>query len=224
MEKTTLKKASLKKDIENLFKSMDFISENFLSKEDISKKEMQIYFNIYQQLSIVWELLGLQCKHWEGFKKTKDKKEVCKICGKVKGVDNLYYLFPIKGVKQLGIKLKPNSKKTFETKKEAQIVSDVINFYGALVNVEVFNSYKSNLLGNKISIAGDRIVKVQEDGVECQIDRNLVKIELNKAKKKKRKPPYGGFPWEIKKEKLKNFPVIFEYDDDYRFLGLTIFK
>jgi hypothetical protein len=35
---------------------------------------------------------------------------------------------------------------------------------------------------------------------------------------------YGGFPWEIKRKNLKHFPVIFDFDKKYRFLGLTILK
>lgn len=67
---------------------MDFVSENFLNKDDINKKDFKIYYNIYQQLGLAWEYLGLQCRHWDGYKKIKNKKEVCKICGKVKGVDD----------------------------------------------------------------------------------------------------------------------------------------
>lgn len=203
---------------------MDFISENFLNREGINKREFQTFFNIYQELGIAWEFLGLHCGHWEGYKKTRDQKETCKICGKVKGVDDFYYLLPKKGLKKLGIKLKPNSKKIFKNKIEAQIVNDAINFYGALVNVEVFNSYESTLMGDKINIAADRIVQVKEDGIECHIDQHLIKIEMNKTGKKKEKKIYGGFPWEIKKKGLKNFPVIFEFDEDYRFLGITILR
>lgn len=217
-------KKQVKKDLKNLFKSMDFISENFLNREDMNEKELQTYFNIYQQLGIAWEFLGLQCKHWEGYKKTRERKEACRICGKIKDVDDFYYLFPKKGIKRLGLKLRPNSKKTFETKKEAQIVNDTINFHGALVNVDVFNSYKSTLLGGKINIAADRIVELKEDGIECHMDQHLVKIKMNKTKEKKGEMKYGGFPWEIKREKLKKFPVIFDFDENYRFLGLTILR
>lgn len=65
---------------------MDFVSEKFLADEKAAGKDFQMYFNIYQQLSLAWEFLGRQCKHWDGYKKTKGKKEVCRICGKVRGV------------------------------------------------------------------------------------------------------------------------------------------
>lgn len=78
-------KNRLKKELRSLFKSMEYISNNFLNKKDIKKKDLQIYFNIYQQLGLSWEYLGLQCIHWDGYRKVRGK-EVCRICGKVKDV------------------------------------------------------------------------------------------------------------------------------------------
>ena len=77
----------LKKEFKQLFKSMDFICDNYLNKKGIPEKDREPFAGIYQQLGLTWEFLGLQCGHWDGYKKTRDKKEVCKICGKVKGVD-----------------------------------------------------------------------------------------------------------------------------------------
>ena len=77
-------KEYLRKELKKLFKSMDFVSKNLLADGKAAGKDFQIYFNIYQQLGLAWEFLGLQCRHWDGYRKTKDKKEVCKICGKVK--------------------------------------------------------------------------------------------------------------------------------------------
>jgi hypothetical protein len=114
-------KKELKKQLNALFKSMDFVSNNFLDSGKIGEKEFQGFFRIYQQLGLAWEFLGLQCKHWDGYKKTRDKKEACKICGKIKGVDDSYILLSNKGPKKLGTKAKPNSKKTFWTKKGADI-------------------------------------------------------------------------------------------------------
>jgi hypothetical protein len=140
-------KEELKKQLKALLNSMDFVSEHFLDGKKMNGREFSRFFRIYQQLGLAWEFLGLQCKHWDGYRKTRDKKEICKICGKVKGVDDSYILLSNKGPKKLGVKLKPNSKKTFETKKDAEIVSDMIDFYGALVNVDVHNSYKSTVVG-----------------------------------------------------------------------------
>ena len=217
-------KKELKKQLNALFKSMDFVSNNFLDSEKMSKREFQLFFHIYQQLGLAWEFLGLQCKHWEGYKKTKDKKETCKICGKVKGIDDFYILLSKKGQKKIGMKVKPNSKKTFETKKDAEIVNDSIDFYGALVNVDVHNSYKSSLFDKEINIAAERIVNVREEDVECHIDKHLIHIRLRDKDRKLGKKRYGGFPWEIRKKDLKHFPVIFDFDEKYRFFGLTILK
>jgi len=204
---------------------MDFISNNFLKGEGVHEKNFQTYFNIYQQLALAWEFLGLQCRHWDGYREIEDKKETCKICGKAKGVDDYYYLLPRKGIKKLGAKLRPNSKKTFRNKKEAEIVNDTIDFYGAILNVDVHNAYKSRILGEKsINMADERIVRLKESGIECHIDQHLIYIKMNRAKKKFGKKIYGGFPWEIKREKLKNFPLIFDFDEKYQFLGLTILR
>ncbi len=53
MKKNSIKN-KIKKELRSLFRSMDFVSDNFLNKEGISKKESQIYFNIYQQLWTAW--------------------------------------------------------------------------------------------------------------------------------------------------------------------------
>jgi hypothetical protein len=219
-------KEYVKKELKKLFKSMDFISENFLNREDMNEKELQTYFDIYQHLGTAWEFLGLQCGHWEGYKKTRDRKEVCRICGKVRDVDETYYLLPRTGIKKIGTKLKPNSKKTSKNKKEATIVDDTVDFYGAAVNVDVHNAYKSLLFAkeHEINMAAERIVTLKESGIECHIDQHLIHIKMNKAGKKRGKKQYGGFPWEIRKKDLKNFPVIFDFDENYRFLGLTILR
>jgi hypothetical protein len=217
-------KKELKRQLNALFKSMDFVSKNFLNNEKISKRKLQVYFNIYQQLGLAWEYLGLQCSHWDGYKRTRDKKVACKICGKIRGTDDFYILLSKKGPKKMGMKAKPNSKKTFETKKDAEIINDTIDFYGALVNVDVHNSYKSSVLGQGISIAAERIVNVKEENVECSIDQRLIHVRLRYKDRKPGKKKYGGFPWEIKRKHLEHFPVIFDFDEKYRFLGLTILK
>lgn len=92
MKQTTAKsetnKEYIKKELRKLFRSMDFVSNKFLSDERAAGKDFQMYFNIYQQLGLAWEFLGQQCKHWDGYKKTREKHEVCRICGKVKGVED----------------------------------------------------------------------------------------------------------------------------------------
>lgn len=217
-----MEKDQLKKDLNKLFKSLDFVSEKFLVGKKVRRKDLERYYTIYQELALAWEFLGLQCKHWDGYPTTRDKKEVCRICGKVKDAGESYYLLPTEGPKKIGSKVLPNSKKVFATKAKATVVNDTLNFHGVSLNVNVSNSYKSSLFNKNhgITVAADRIVTLKERGIECRVDRHLIGIKVRKHKKGSR--VYGGFPWEIKRKRLKNFPVIFEFDDKYRFLGLTI--
>ena len=217
-----MKEHQLKRELKSLYKSLDFFSKNFLNGKKAPKRNVQRYFSIYQQLGLAWEFLGLQCKHWDGYKTAADKKEVCKICSKVSDAAENYYLLPKGGPKRIGFRVVPNLKKTFPTKEEARILDDTINFHGARLNVDVSNSYKSTFLGekDKIIIAADRIVTLRERGIRCSVDQRLIDVKIKWPKK--RTMVYGGFPWEIKRKHLKNFPVIFEFDDKYRFLGLTI--
>ena len=216
-----MNKGLIKKELKRLFKSMDFISERFLGDGKSDTKDFELYFNIYQQLGLAWEFLGLQCLHWEGYRRARNKKEVCKICGKVKDVADSYYLLPKDKQKTIGKKIMPNSKKTFEQKSEATLLNDSINFHGAILSVDVHNSYKSSLLGKEINMAAERIVELKERGITCSVDPHLIHVTLDKKKGKKK---YGGFPWEIKREHLKKFPVIFDFDEDYNLLGLTILR
>ncbi|MBN1625213.1 MAG: hypothetical protein JW944_01710 [Deltaproteobacteria bacterium] len=218
--------ARLKKEFKRLFKSMDFVCDNYLNKEGVPDKEREMFADIYQQLGQAWEFLGLQCDHWEGYKRTRDKKEVCKICGKVKGVEEHYLLLPAKGTKVIGRHIKPNSKKTFPTKADAELVKDSIRFHGAHLDVDVHNSYKAKFLKDKheINMAAERIVTLKEDGIECAISEHTIDIDMKKPGRSRAKQTYGGFAHELRKKDLKHFPVIFSFDDDYRFLGLTILR
>lgn len=220
--KKVSEKLELKRELDRLFKSMDFVSEKFSEDKKISKRDHQLYWNIYQQLGVAWEFLGLQCRHWDGYKKIKDKKEACRICGKIKSTDEHYYLLPKTGLKKIGKKSMPNSKKTFKNKSQAKIVSDTIEFHGAVINADVHNSYKSRMLNHTFNIAAERIITVKERGIECSIDQHLIHLKLNTSNKKIGKKKYGNFPWELKRQNLKNFPVIFEFDEKYKMLGLTI--
>jgi succinate dehydrogenase flavin-adding protein (antitoxin of CptAB toxin-antitoxin module) len=226
--KLEIDKKQLKQDFKRLFKSMDFVVDNYLNKEDpsVTENELEVFSNIYQQLGLLWDFLGLKCKHWDGFRKTKDKHEVCKICGKNKSIDDTNILLPAKSHKKIGRKLKPNSKNTFGTKKEAKILHDSIDFHGARLKVDVHNSYKSKLFGNKpdISIAAERTVQLKESGIECCIGQHTIDIQLSPAREKGSKPDYGNFVFEMRKKDLKHFPVILNFDDNFKFSGLTILR
>lgn len=52
-------KKRLKDELKRLFKSMDFVSSNFLCEEGLEENQIQIYYDIYQGLGIAWEFLGL---------------------------------------------------------------------------------------------------------------------------------------------------------------------
>lgn len=60
--KHDIEKKQLKKELKRLFTSMDFVCDNYLNKENIIEKELEIFFNIYQQLGLAWEFLGLKQK------------------------------------------------------------------------------------------------------------------------------------------------------------------
>ena len=78
---------------------MDFVSKNFLSinRED---KVSSMYYDIYQNLGLAWEHISLQCGHNEGYKKIKDGKEACTICGKIKNAPESHYLLAVQGGKK----------------------------------------------------------------------------------------------------------------------------
>jgi len=217
-------KAQLKTDLRRVFRALDFAGKHISGKSP-PKATQNTYFNIYQALGLAWEFLGLQCKHWDGYKRNRDGKQVCRICGKIKGVQEGFFLLTDSRMKKIGRRAAPTSKKTFANKSKAQIVHDQMVFHGALLDVDVHNSYKSNLFGknHEITVAAERSVKLTESGIKCSVDRHVIDLKMEKRPKGK-KPPYGGFPWELTREKLKHFPVIFSFDDNYKFLGLTIIR
>jgi len=220
-----MEKDRLKTEFRRLFESMDFVCDHYLKKEGVRGKEQERFADIYQQLGQVWEFLALQCKHWDGYKRTRKKKEVCRICGTVKGGEESHILLPTKDPKKIGKAISPNSGKTFPTKKEARITKDSIRFHGALMDVDVHNSYKSNLFKeHEINIAAERNVTLKERGVECTIGKHRIDLDLEKPKRRGSKPPYGNFAFELRKKDLKHFPVIFKFDDDFKFLGLTVMR
>ncbi len=111
-------------------------------------------------------------------------------------------------------------------KTEALILDDKINFHGAVAEVNVHNAYQTHLFKGRppVTIAAERSVSLRERGIEYRVDRHLVHIVFKKQSRKSGKKKYGGFPWEIRKKDLKNFPVIFEFDENCQFLGLTILR
>ncbi len=66
-------------------------------------------------------------------------------------------------------------------------------------------------------------MKLRESGIECSVDDHVICVRLEKRRRKEMNE-YGGFPWELRKKELKNFPIILRFDEDYHFLGLTILR
>ena len=213
----------LKKEFRRLFRAMDFISSQFKNNTH-GKKDVRAYYDVYQLLGSAWEFLSLQCDHRKGYKRTRNGENVCRTCGTVKDAKESYILLPHSGLKCIGQKKRPNSKEIFAAKKKAQITKDTIVFHGATLNVDVHNAYKTRLrqLGKPINIAADRIVTLKERGVECSVDDFMIAIRLSRDKSSPREPEYGGFPWELKKDHLKNFPVLFEFNRNHKLRGLSI--
>src|SRR5436190_240095 len=75
--------AGLKHDLRRLFRSMDFVSQHPALKRE--GWEAERFAEIYQQLGLAWEFLGMQCRHRSGWRKNHDGKFVCKVCGLIRG-------------------------------------------------------------------------------------------------------------------------------------------
>lgn len=111
-------------------------------------------------------------------------------------------------------------------KKAATVVNDTIRFHGASLTVDVHNSYRSRLFRRSkldISVAAERTVRVEEDGLECSFSMHQVRLRLKKHKMGER-PPYGAFVFELPKRLLKRFPLLIEFDSRGELVGLGIFR
>src|SRR5574340_1087354 len=174
--------SNLPREFKRLFRSMSFVSRHpALSQRS---KAAGRFTDIYQQLGMLWEFLALQCAHAEGWRKTGRGAFVCRTCGTTRSAEEHWLLLPRRSRKIVGRKLLPNSRDTFANEKAASIVDDHIEFHGAKVAVSVHNAYRSRLFGRErrdkrgITIAADRIVRMNEDGIECWLDTHLVEIKL----------------------------------------------
>ncbi len=61
----------------------------------------------------------MQCGHWDGYRKPREEKMACRICGKTKGTDEHWLVLPRKGRKRIGSYATPTSRKVFATEKQA---------------------------------------------------------------------------------------------------------
>jgi hypothetical protein len=214
----------LTREFKRLFRGMDFLSRHPALNRRGPQAER--FAEIYRQLGMLWEFLALQCRHTEGWRKTREGKLACKLCGTIRGAPERWVLLPRDGRKVIGRKLFPNSGETFPHKEAATIVDDTIDFHGATMNVAVQNAYRSRWFRRSesdISIAADRIVRVEEGDIECWIDTHLAKLTLRKHKRGER-PPYGALLFELPKRALKRLPILVECDGRGKLVGVTIFR
>lgn len=216
------KQPSLKKQIDEVIRSMDYVVAT-LDAERLPKKEAELYAQIYQQLGLAWEHLALQCTHREGYRRARDGNFSCRVCGKIRGVDDTHVLLPTAGRKKLGRRRVPKSQKVYPNRKAAVVTDDAIDFHGARLKVDVFNSYESRLLGDKeITIAAERIVTLEEGDVEFSIGQYRIDLDLRPKKERSGNLPYSAFPNELPKKKLESFPILLNHDESGRFTGITI--
>ena len=215
-------KAQLRRDRHRLLRSLDFVARHPALKRDTA--EARRLAEIYQQLGLAWEFLALQCTHRGGWRKLRDGKSACKVCGLIRGVKEQWLLLPSEGRKSIGHRALPNSKRTFSNRKAATVVNDTIDFHGAKLNVEVLNLHRSRLFRSKdILCAAERLVRLEEDGVEVRFGSHLVTVKMHKHKRGEM-PPYSHFVSELPRKFLKKFPVMLQFDKRRRFTGLVIFK
>lgn len=216
--------AHLKRELRRLFRSMDFVSRHPALKGE--GPEAARYAEIYQQLGVAWDALAQRCRHREGWRKPRDGKQVCTVCGLVRGVKEPWLTLPRDGKKTIGRRATPDSERVFANRKAAAVVHDTIHFHGAKLNVEVLNPHRCNSrLFRKfnVTIAADRMVRLEESGVDVRLDTHSISVEMRKHKRGEM-PPYSHFVWELPRKFLKNFPVMLQFDKQREFTGLVIFR
>ena len=74
----------LKREIAEVLRSMDYVSEHPALKKERLSREGRHLARIYQQLALAWEFLALRCRHWDGYRKDRAGQRFCRICGAVK--------------------------------------------------------------------------------------------------------------------------------------------
>ena len=216
--------ATVKRDLRRLFQSLGFVSRHPALKRGGLDGER--FAEIYQLLGLAWEFLALQCRHRSGWRKNRKGEFICKVCGLMGGAKEPWLLLPREGRKAIGRRARPNTQRTFPTRKAATVINDTIDFHGVKLNVEVLNAHRSRsrwFRKRDWTIAADRLVRLEESGVEVRFDTHLVTVELRKHKRGEM-PPYSHFVWELPRKLLKNFPVMLQFDKRRRFTGLVIFK
>jgi hypothetical protein len=216
--------ADLKRKLRRLICSMDFVSRHPALKR--AGPEAERLAEIYQQLGLAWEFLGLQCRHLSGWRRTREGRLACKVCGLIRGARESWVLLPREGKKRIGRRAMPTSKHTFPHRRAATVINDAIDFHGAKLQVEVLNPHRSRsrwFRKHDWTIAPDRLVRLAEGGVEVRFDTCMVSVEVRQHKRGEM-PPYSHFVWELPRKLLRRFPMMLQFDKRRRFTGLAIFK
>jgi hypothetical protein len=217
-----VKVQTLQENLRRVLRGMDFVSRHPALKRDTA--EARRMAEVYQQLGLAWEFLALQCEHRDGWRRVRDGISACKVCGLIRGAKEQWLLLPRDGRKTIGRRAMPNSKRTFPNRKAGTVVNDTIHFHGAKLNVEVLNAHRSQFFRkHDWTIAADRLVRLEEGGIDFRFDTHLVTVEMRKHKCGEM-PPYSHFVWELPRKLLKNFPIMLQFDKHRRFTGLAIFK
>ena len=102
----------------------------------------------------------------------------------------------------------------------------MFRFHGVKVKVDVHNEYRFKLFAESaldIAIAAERLVYVEEDGVECSFSESQIRLKLEKEKHGER-PPSGAFVFELPKSVLKKLPLLIELDDNDDLAAVGIFR
>jgi hypothetical protein len=225
--------ADVRKCIARVLRSMDFIAGGFRRGKKRralgARRRAERHWEIYQQLGLAWEFLALRCRHRDGLRRVSGGRMACRACGKIRGVRDDWLLFPRQGPKTIGRIARPDYGRSARSKREAMRLADSIRFHGARLEVEVHDSYPSTLFKGRhpIYIAPERAARLRDRGIEVVIYDSIIRVRDRErdrigVEKKYRGPKYGGFAWELPKKLLRKFPVIFDYGENGRFLGLRI--
>src|SRR3989338_4537986 len=91
----------VEKKIKHVIRLMDYVSEKYLTGT-ARKKDVEIFYDVYQALAVAWDYYSLMCKHRKGYRQTRNGHSVCRICGKVKGSPDHDLLLPVHGQKVIG--------------------------------------------------------------------------------------------------------------------------
>ncbi|MGH7794287.1 MAG: hypothetical protein ACREQ2_05235 [Candidatus Binatia bacterium] len=86
-------KAQLKTELKQVFRAMNFVSKH-LNARHSPKATQHSYFDVYQSLGLAWDFLGLQCRHWDGFKRNREGKNFAAYAARSRMFESACTWFP----------------------------------------------------------------------------------------------------------------------------------